>query len=204
MNAATEQAQTFSAPAPNEVKDEDKAAQAVNGDAEQPEAGNIDKIREIIFGGQMRDYDQRFQLLEDRLVQESVELREEHRRRLDALEVFVKRELDALYDRLQTEQKSREESVQGVTRSLADARQVLEGKLIEHEGNQARSHRDLREQLLEQSKTLLDEIHQKHEDISSALGREVAGLSNDKTSRSDLASLFGELAVRLNGDLKKD
>ena len=41
------------------------------------EAGNVDKIREILFGGQMRAYDRRFTRLEERLAKESADLREE-------------------------------------------------------------------------------------------------------------------------------
>ncbi len=35
------------------------------------ESGNVDRIREIIFGSQMRDYDSRFQKLEERLAREA-------------------------------------------------------------------------------------------------------------------------------------
>jgi hypothetical protein len=203
MNSATEPAQAFTSVAPKDVIEETNGPEAGDArEAEQAESGNIDKIREIIFGGQMRDYEKRFKLLETRLIQESVDLREDIRKRLEILEVYVKRELDALSDRLQAEQRSREESAQGTLRALNDASQALEAKHVHLEDNHARAQRDLREQILDQSKTLRDEIRQKHEDMSSALGREVAGLTDQKASRSDLASLFGELAMRLNGDLK--
>ena len=32
-----------------------------------PDTGNVDKIRDILFGSQMRDYDRRFSTLEERL-----------------------------------------------------------------------------------------------------------------------------------------
>ena len=56
----------------------------------QPDMGNIDKIREILFGGHMRDYDRRFSRVEEQLVKESLELREDTRKRFEALEAFVK------------------------------------------------------------------------------------------------------------------
>jgi hypothetical protein len=201
MNSATEPAQDFTPVTPRDVIEEDRAPAADGHDAEPAESGNIDKIREIIFGGQMRDYEKRFKLLEARLIQESVDLREDTRNRLEILETYIKRELDALSERLQAEQHSREESTQGTFQALNDASRALEAKHASLEGNHARAQRDLRDQILDQSKTLRDEIRQKHEDISSALNREVAGLNDQKTSRSDLASMFGELAMRLN-DLK--
>ena len=44
--------------------------------AEEPREGqNVDKIRDILFGAQMRDYDKRFARLEDRLMKDAEALR---------------------------------------------------------------------------------------------------------------------------------
>ena len=43
--------------------------------------GNVDKIRDILFGSQMRDYETRFARLEETLSKEASELRESTRRR---------------------------------------------------------------------------------------------------------------------------
>jgi len=170
--------------------------------AEQAESGNVDKIREIIFGGHMRDYDQRFLRLEARMIKEEADLREETKRRFDVLEMFIKREFEALSERLQIEQRHREESVQGLSRALTETGQTLEGKLLQLDEHSARAQRDLRQQILDQSRSLSEEIHQKHAEMSTAVEREVANLNQDKPSRSHLASMFSELAARLNGDLK--
>lgn len=170
--------------------------------ADQGESGNVDKIREIIFGGHMRDYDQRFLRLEARLVKDGADLREETKRRFDVLEMFIKREFEALAERLQIEQRHREEQVQGLSRTLTETGQALEGKLVQLDEHSARAQRDLRQQILDQSRTLSEEIHQKHAEMSTAIEREVANLNQDKPSRSHLASMFSELAARLNGDLK--
>ena len=177
--------------------------QSERGDAPAAdESGNVDKIREIIFGGHMRDYDQRFLRLEARLVKDGADLREETKRRFDVLEMFIKREFEALSERLQIEQRHREESVQGLSRALTETGQALEGKLLQLDEHSARAQRDLRQQILDQSRSLSDEIHQKHAEMSTAVEREVANLNQDKPSRSHLASMFSELAARLNGDLK--
>jgi paraquat-inducible protein B len=170
--------------------------------ADQGESGNVDKIREIIFGGHMRDYDQRFLRLEARMIKEGADLREETKRRFDVLEMFIKREFEALSERLQIEQRHREESVQGLSRALTETGQTLEGKLLQLDEHSARAQRDLRQQILDQSRSLSEEIHQKHAEMSTAVEREVAHLNQDKPSRSHLASMFSELAARLNGDLK--
>lgn len=170
--------------------------------ASNAESGNVDKIREILFGGQMRDYDKRFNRLEERLLKESAELREGNRRSIEALETFVKSEFAALASRLQTEQQSREGSVQGVSRELQEAIKSVESKLTQFNNQTTEAQRDLRQQLLDQSKSLNEEIRRKHDDVSATLERELAELNHDKTDRASLSALFTELAMRLNNDFK--
>src|ERR1700734_3535805 len=76
----------------------------------EPAAGNIDKIRDILFGSNMRDYEQRFARLEEALKKESSDLRETTRRHLEALESFVHKELAALEVRLNAERDERSEN----------------------------------------------------------------------------------------------
>jgi hypothetical protein len=166
------------------------------------EAGNIDKIRDILFGVQMRDYEKRFSRLEERLLKESQDLRDETRKRFDALEGFVKSEFEAMTARLQSEQRTRDESVQGLSRELQNTGQNFERKLAQFDDATTRAQRELRQQILDQSKNLSDEIRQKHEELSALLDREVAELGNVKTDRASLASLFTEVALRLNNDFK--
>jgi uncharacterized protein YoxC len=166
------------------------------------EGGNIDKIREILFGVQMRDNEKRFSRIEERLLKESADLREDTRKRFEALEAFVKNEFEALSDRLKSEQQGREESVQHVSRDLQETGQALEKKLAQFDEQTTRSQRDLRQQLLDQSRNLSDEIRQKYSELQSLLEREVAELGHAKTDRASLAALFTEVSLRLNNEFK--
>ena len=173
-----------------------------NDDAMNAESGNVDKIREILFGGQMRDYDKRFNRLEERLLKESAELREDSRRRVEALETFVNKEFAALVNRLQAEQQSREGSVQTMSRELNEAIKSLDARLTQFYNQNTETQHDLRQQLLEQSKNLNEEIRRKHDDVSATLERELAELNHEKTDRTSLSALFTEVALRLNNDFK--
>src|SRR5262245_38596065 len=67
---------------------------------EEPGVANLDRVRDILFGAHMRDYDRRFARLEERLVKETTTLNDEVRRRLTVLEEFVKREAESLAERI--------------------------------------------------------------------------------------------------------
>lgn len=201
MSSMTESQQAY-APARADGATEDGQPPAGNASVNQPVAGNVDKIRDILFGGQMRDYDKRFSRLEERLVRESAELRAETRRLFETLETFVKKEVEALTDRLQAEQQSREASVQSVSGEMRETGKALETKLQQSVERATRTHGDLRQQILDQSKSLIDEMRRKHEELASTLDRELAELNHEKTDRASLSALFTEVAMRLNNDFK--
>jgi hypothetical protein len=173
-----------------------------DGNPSLNEANNIDKIRDILFGVQMRDYEKRFSRLEERLLKESADLRDETRKRFESLETFVKSEFEAMTGRLQSEQRTRDDSVQTLSREIQNTGQTLDRKLAQFDEQTTRTQRDLRQQILDQSKNLSDEIRQKYEELSALLDREVAELGDAKTDRASLASLFTEVALRLNNDFK--
>lgn len=173
-----------------------------DGTGSLAEVGNIDKIREILFGVQMRGYEKRFSRLEERLLKESTDLRDDTRKRFDALESFVKSELEALTERLQTEQRTRDDSIQNLSRELQGVGQALERKITQFDEQTTRVQRDLRQQILDQSKSLGEEIRQKYTELVALIERETAELGDAKTDRASLASLFSEVALRLNGDFK--
>ncbi len=70
--------------------------------AEVGTAGNVDKIRDILFGSQMKDYETRFSRLEETLTNQTTELRESTKKRMDGLEAYFKKEVEALQSRLKS------------------------------------------------------------------------------------------------------
>jgi hypothetical protein len=165
---------------------------------EVPETGSLDKIRDILFGTQARDYDRRLVLLEDRLAKEMAESRDEMRRRLDSLETYFRSEIDALNHRHRTAQEQREEMGGDLGRQLADLGRQLEKRISQLDEHSSQTHRELRQQILDQSKGLNEEIQRRSSDLASALAREAQGLRSEKTDRTALASFFSEMAKRLD------
>src|SRR4051812_34214578 len=99
MTAGNDQPTTL-APAPD-----------VDGDrvtaGESPGSGNLEKVRDILFGTQMRELDRRFARLEERIVKETQDLKDDIRRRLDALEAYTTKETEALAGHIRQERTDR-------------------------------------------------------------------------------------------------
>jgi hypothetical protein len=163
---------------------------------------SLEKVRDILFGSQMRDVDRRFARLEERLAKETRDLKDEIRKRLDALEAYANRENEALADRIRHEQGERTEAEARLARELADTARTFERRTAALEEQLSKSQREIRQQLLEQHQRLSDDTRQKIEEVLSALAREAHELRNDKTDRLALASLLKEMAMRLTGEFR--
>jgi DNA repair exonuclease SbcCD ATPase subunit len=168
---------------------------------EAQEGTNVNKIRDILFGSQMRDYERRFAGLEDRLAKAIDSLREEMKKQMDSLEVFNREEIESLGQRLKTEKADRADSLKQLARELQDASKGLEKKLSESEEQAASSQSDLRAKILEQSKTFTKEMERLQREVAANLDREVQGLRLEKMDRAALADLFNEFALRLRDQL---
>jgi Skp family chaperone for outer membrane proteins len=164
--------------------------------------GNVDKIRDILFGSQMRDYEKRFARFEERLLKETADLREDMKRRIASLEAYVKNEVEALSDRLKSEQTERVDAVKEAAREFKENTKGWEKKAGQLEDQAAKSQRDLRQHILEESKRLSEEIEQKHGDVSTSLKRESQELRSILADRLALADLFAEMALRLKDEFE--
>jgi hypothetical protein len=154
-------------------------------------SGNLDKVRDILFGGQMREVERRFARLEERLIKETQDLKEEVKRRLEALETFARKESESLAEQLRGERSERLES----TRTLERRDTTLDEQL-------SKGQRELRQQILEQHQRLSDDIRQKVDEVLASLARETGELRADKADRATIATLLTEMAMRLNNELR--
>ena len=166
------------------------------------ESGNVDRIRNILFGSQMRDYDGRFQKLEERLAREAGELRSELQRQLQALEAFMKGEAESMTNRVKAEQSERAQAIQQLAREMGETVRGLELKISNLDSQAAKDIRDLREQLLEQSKALSAEMREKHDQMKGHLEHEAGQIRAAMTGREALAEMLTEVALRLKNEFR--
>jgi len=164
-------------------------------------AGNIDKVRDILFGGQMRDYERRFSRLEERLIQETAELKEDVRKRLAALELFVKQEAESLADRIKAEHDERTDATKDLSREAREAAKAFEKKTGQLDDQIGKVQRESRQQILELHQRMSDDMRQRIDDVLARLTQEATDLRNDKTDRATLAALLTEMAMRLTNEL---
>lgn len=164
--------------------------------------GNVDQIREILFGGQMRDYDSRFDDLEKQLTQRLDRMSTEFEKRIERMNTYAKREIDKLSERIKTERKDRVADVKNGARDLKDVTNQVEGWFGEVEDRLDNESKDLRNAMHEQSDELAALIAETRDQLNAALVSETRSLADAKLAREDLAGLLSEVSLRLTKDFK--
>ncbi|MEX2282192.1 MAG: hypothetical protein WEE89_06890 [Gemmatimonadota bacterium] len=188
----------------NKARPAAKNAASADGNSQATEdlsGGNIDKVRDILFGGQMRDYERRFNRLDERLLQESAELKEDVRKRLSALEQFVKQETASLAERIKAEHEERIDATKELSREAREAGKAFEKKTGQLDDQIGKVQRESRQQILELQQQMTDDLRQAIDKVLTRLAQESQELRNDKTDRATLAELLTEMAMRLNNEL---
>jgi DNA anti-recombination protein RmuC len=160
-------------------------------------AASLDKVRDILFGGQMRDLDQRFARVEDRLTRETNALADDVRKRLAAVEQYAGTEAEALAQRIKGEYEARTAANKELSRQLQETSGEFEKRAGLIEDQLARAQRELRQQILEAQQQLSAEIRQKFDALLAELRQEAVDLRSAKADRGTLAALFTEIAMKL-------
>ena len=162
--------------------------------------GNLDKIREILFGGQIRDYEKRFRRLEERLSQEGVQLRDELLQRVKSLEDLLMSETEGLTEKMKLERQERYEANQDFIRELNSLKTEINNRFVQLDEQVSKDIKQLRQQFQNQLQELIVQFRQQKDNLTLLIRQEVAQLKEEKLARSDLAAFFTEFALRLNKD----
>lgn len=177
-----------------------RAAQATLTATPITDAPGVDKIRELLFGNQMQDYDRRFSVLEDRFTQKMREQVGESSRNLGSVEALIKKQVESIAGQVRQEQELRAEGDKELGRTLREQIQGLEKRIGQMSDQLAGFEREFPERLGAEAQALREEMRKRNEDSHTTIERMFAELSNVKTDRNLLAGLFVEVARCLKQD----
>ena len=177
------------------------AVQLGNSALPEGEVVGVEKIRDLLFGNQMQDYDRRFSMLEERFLQRLREIESETARNLSSLESSAKKQMEALEAQLREEKDLRTDGDREIERTQRDHNDTVERRLRSLSEQLCRVERDQADRLTQEVQSLREEIKRRNDDLQRTIEKMFAELSNVKTDRNLLAGLFVEIARCLNQDV---
>ena len=159
--------------------------------------GNVDQIRDILFGGQMRDYDRRFDELDERSKREAERARAEFIKRFESIEQLLKEQADkhaVQLKKLDTEHKASVEAASVSSDRLAKA---LRSELTDVDEKYDAGTSALRDRLHKLANETAESLRSSQDEISLVIERMGSALRDEKVARDELAGFFSEMALRL-------
>lgn len=145
-------------------------------------AEKVERVRDIIFGAQMRDYTQRFDTMSRELArvgQEVTRLTEQLQEQEKRLRKELRQESDRLLAQMQDQDKAQQQQIQALDQRLSEQLQLLDQK-------HTASAQALANHLASVEQLLRDELH----DLSRQL-------NSNKVDRPSLGDLLIELGTGL-------
>ncbi|MFT4257375.1 MAG: hypothetical protein QM599_10520 [Pseudoxanthomonas sp.] len=159
----------------------------------------MEQIRELMFGGTVRDFDRRMRELGDRLEAETARIVADYEARLAALESRIAPQIEKLVQQLRQESAARKDALDDLDsrfgQALRSQRNELDTVLQQHEDNAEAAAERAREALA-QSEQKAQAAHQQLREALAAARTELGG---EKLAREDLADLMAEVSLRLRG-----
>jgi predicted nucleic acid-binding Zn-ribbon protein len=161
---------------------------------------SLDKVRDILFGGQMRAVESRLQGLEERILREQGAMRSDLVKQIEELDASAKRDAEKLNERIVAERTKRTEDLKSLSSELKEVLRSLEKRHVKLEELSCLADAEIRDHILQQSRAISTEIERLSQRVTADLNREVASLRNDKTDVSAIVSVFSDMATKLAGE----
>lgn len=162
------------------------------------EQDNVDKIRDILFGNQMREFDRKFAQLEDRIASDFTAMRQENTYQIESLQNFVESEIEILSDKIASEEKTRVEQLDELDADLKKSVKQIDKKLVELGKSLDNLSRDTNQKILKQSQDHNAELSKQIEQSRKRMDEYKEELALGKVDKLALAEMLNGLAMQLN------
>lgn len=164
-----------------------------------PGLGEIEKVRDILFGRQVTDFQERFSVLESRLEADVDELKQRLSDKIDSMDKAVNKSLAKLDKKIASEESSRDTELNSLQAALASAEKSLQHAIAEMEDQANQDLQAARATFESSHQDLIDSTTAAQKALSKQLLKQKDELEQDKVGRQSLALMLDEVAIKLRG-----
>ena len=164
-----------------------------------PGLGDIEKVRDILFGRYVESFERRFEELEARLEADVDKLKDRLSDKIASMDAAVNESLKQLDQQIDLEKVTRDSELNELQLSLQQAETALQHSisLMEDQANQDFSA--VRTSMQESHQELMDKSIALQAELTTQIELQKTQLESDKVSGQALALMLDEVAVKLRG-----
>jgi archaellum component FlaC len=161
--------------------------------------GNIDQIRDIIFGAHLREYNSRLEKLENQLAESIQDIRERNQELKAAFTTELRASLEAIDKRLKTISNISQEETADLRQQVDRLNRKFSSSLEQLDETVAEHKMELHDEIADTRDKLQFDIRELKNFLLEELDRHVSMMQEVKVSKDDMAELLFELGMRLKG-----
>lgn len=155
---------------------------------------SLAQVRELLFGVQSRDFEDRCNQLQNKMEHTYDSLRDDISKQLGQLQKVLQDEIANVRGQIAGEQAERKQQIEQLQSRMNEQ--------IATQGNELQTriggvNDELRAYTLNQTQHLWDDLQSRYDDLSTRLNAEVSEVRNAAAHRSSLGDMFREMATRL-------
>ncbi len=166
--------------------------------------GNVDQIREILFGSQSREMKEKFEQLEASIKAMHEEMRKKMEQTQNDFNIRIDNELETLSRKMKNILTQQQDEFSDVRDSALKQEKRLQNAMdiMEEELNAKREQ--LQKQQIENNSALRNEMDTLKDEVLQALNNKIAEMNGVKLSRDDAAEILMEAAMAMKGTQIKE
>lgn len=161
--------------------------------------GNIDQIREILFGSQLRDYSNRLEQVETNLMVLQRELRDRTEEIKQVFSTEVQAALEGMEKKLKNISVKDEEDKIEIRENIDRLSKRLSSNVANLDEAIDQQTTSLRNDLLASREKLQEDLLTLRAQLFEDLEKHLSKLTQSKVAREDMAEMFFEFGLRLKG-----
>lgn len=170
----------------------------VSSEFEVQGVDSVDKIRDILFGNQMRDFDRKFELFEKHISNDLDRLRQENNLQIESLQNYVESEFEILSSKLALEEKNRIEEQDDLDASINRNVKQIDKKISDVSNAIESQSREVNQKVLKLSQDFSSELKNQIEVTRQRLDDFKQDLSCGKVDKVVLAEALNAIALQIN------
>ena len=176
------------------------------------EKNDLNKVRDILVGGQVKDIEKKFFGLEKKLTQDCNQLIEETKQTVISLENNIKKEIEELKNQLSSkvtegikafasrfdkETNQKNSSIEMLKTKFDNIDDIINKKISSLRQKEKQTINEIKDMILNQSKSFSNDLNQKFQEFSSSLINQNQAMIQQKADKKDIMSLFTDMAEKL-------
>ncbi|MFT6032143.1 MAG: paraquat-inducible protein B [Arenicella sp.] len=176
-------------------KNKRPAAEVIN-----PGLGDIEKVRDILFGKYVTDFEHRFAELEARLEADVDQLKDKLIEKMGSMDTGINQSLARVDTQILEEKSARDAELSRLQNTLREAESALQQAIASMEDQANQDLVVVRASLDQSHQDLQDRAHATQTELMAQIEQQREDLQNDKVGRQALALMLDEVAIKLRGN----